>query len=96
MAIDARVTTTDIRGRSQVVYLTDASVFTSAHRIARRAGVASVLIEVEGCRWSWTAKRPVDPSSTQCQDCGGVGARREFAHVHNGLCFTCRGTGKKG
>jgi len=29
-----------------------------------------------------------------CSKCGGTGIRREYAHVDNGLCYKCDGSGK--
>ena len=32
-------------------------------------------------------------STTVCPRCGGTGFIPAFAHVHNGMCFKCHGTG---
>lgn len=29
----------------------------------------------------------------KCWDCGGSGIKSYYAHVHDGVCFTCKGSG---
>lgn len=30
-----------------------------------------------------------------CETCGGSGVRREYAHMDNGVCYKCEGSGKR-
>lgn len=38
--------------------------------------------------------RKVD-QEIRCQKCNGLGFIESYAHVHNGVCFKCGGTGRK-